>query len=51
MKKRVDILLAEKGLTKSREKAKIQIISGNVYANGKQVKTLPIHWMKMQQSS
>ncbi|MGI6154276.1 MAG: TlyA family RNA methyltransferase, partial [Christensenellaceae bacterium] len=38
MKKRVDILLAEKGLTKSREKAKIQIISGNVYANGKQVK-------------
>lgn len=39
MKKRIDILLAEKGLCKSREKAKTQIIAGNVYAAGRQIRT------------
>lgn len=39
MKKRIDILLFEKGLAKSREKAKTQIIAGNVLVNGRQVKS------------
>ncbi len=38
MKKRIDILLTEKELAKSREKAKAQIIAGNVYANNVLVK-------------
>ncbi len=33
MKKRIDVLLFEKGLAKSREKAKAQVIAGNVFVN------------------
>jgi 23S rRNA (cytidine1920-2'-O)/16S rRNA (cytidine1409-2'-O)-methyltransferase len=39
VKKRIDILLFERGITKSREKAKTQIIAGNVMANGQPVNT------------
>ncbi|WP_302761073.1 TlyA family RNA methyltransferase [Christensenella hongkongensis] len=38
MKKRIDVLLAEKGLAKSREKAKALIIAGEVFVGGKPVK-------------
>ena len=34
MKKRLDVLLVEKGYAPSREKAKAIIMSGNVYVNG-----------------
>ena len=34
MKKRLDLLLTEKGLAASREKAKALIMAGNVYVNG-----------------
>lgn len=37
MKKRIDVLLVERGLEKSREKAKIQVIAGNVDVDGKRV--------------
>ncbi len=33
MKKRIDVLLYEKGLAPSREKAKVMIMAGNVYVN------------------
>lgn len=39
MKKRIDVLIAEKGLAQSREKAKTLIIAGQVKANGKAVKS------------
>ncbi|BDF58373.1 TlyA family rRNA (cytidine-2'-O)-methyltransferase [Christensenellaceae bacterium] len=39
MKKRIDVLLYEKGLAKSREKAKALVIAGEVVANGKPVKS------------
>lgn len=35
MKKRIDVLIAERGLEKSREQAKIQVIAGNVNVDGK----------------
>ena len=38
MKKRIDVLLAEKGLAKSREKAKALIIAGEVFVGEKPVK-------------
>ncbi|WP_066648175.1 TlyA family RNA methyltransferase [Christensenella timonensis] len=38
MKKRIDVLLAEKGLAKSREKAKALVIAGEVTVEGKLVK-------------
>ena len=34
MKKRLDLLLVEKSLAASREKAKAMIMAGNVYVNG-----------------
>ena len=34
MKKRLDQLLAERGLTQSRERAKTSIMAGLVYVNG-----------------
>ena len=34
MKKRLDILMTERALAPSREKAKAYIMSGNVYVNG-----------------
>ncbi len=37
MKKRLDLLLTEKGLAASREKAKALIMAGNVYVNGQKV--------------
>jgi len=39
MKKRIDVLLFERGLAKSREKAKALIIAGDVSAGGKPVKS------------
>lgn len=39
MKKRIDVLLAERGLAKSREKAKTLVIAGQVKACGNQVKS------------
>ena len=33
MKKRIDVLLFEKGLAPSREKAKTMIMAGNVYVD------------------
>lgn len=39
MKKRIDVLIAEKGLAPSREKAKTLIIAGKVKAGGKAVKS------------
>ncbi len=39
MKKRIDVLLAEKGLAKSREKAKTLVIAGEVFAAGIPVKS------------
>ncbi|MEF9863789.1 MAG: TlyA family RNA methyltransferase [Christensenellaceae bacterium] len=39
MKKRIDVLLTEKGLAKSREKAKTLVIAGDVYVNGAMVKS------------
>ncbi|HBU11296.1 MAG TPA: TlyA family rRNA (cytidine-2'-O)-methyltransferase [Clostridiales bacterium] len=39
MKKRIDVLLVEKGLAKSREKAKALIIAGGVYVNGGRAKS------------
>jgi len=39
MKKRVDVLLVQKELCKSREKAQAQIIAGNIYVGEKQVKS------------
>lgn len=38
MKKRIDVLLAERGLAKSREKAKALVIAGGVFAGGRQAK-------------
>ncbi len=38
MKKRVDLLMAERGLAQSREKAKAQIIAGGVLADGRPVR-------------
>lgn len=38
MKKRIDVLLVERGLVKSREKAKTQVIAGNVRVDGVPVK-------------
>lgn len=37
MKKRADILLVEKGLAASREKARALILSGNVYVNNQKI--------------
>ena len=39
MKKRIDVLIAEKGLAQSREKAKTLIIAGQVKADGRAVKS------------
>ncbi len=39
MKKRIDVLLYEKGIAKSREKAKAQIIAGSVLADGRPVRS------------
>ncbi len=39
MKKRIDVLLAEKGLAKSREKAKTLVIAGEVTVGGKLIKS------------
>lgn len=39
MKKRIDVLLAERGLAKSREKAKTLVIAGEVIAGGNAVKS------------
>ncbi len=39
MKKRIDVLLAERGFAKSREKAKTLVIAGGVKAGGTQVKS------------
>ncbi len=38
MKKRIDMLLVDRGYAKSREKAKVQVIAGNVRVDGTQVK-------------
>lgn len=37
MKKRIDILLVEKGLIQSRERAQTEIMAGNVFVNGQRV--------------
>lgn len=37
MKKRIDVILVEMGLAKSREKAKAQVIAGNVFVDGKKI--------------
>lgn len=39
MKKRIDVLLAERGLAKSREKAKALVIAGEVTAEGRPVRS------------
>ena len=37
MKKRLDLILVERGLSETREKAKREIMAGNVFVNGQAV--------------